>query len=51
MRDDSAVLTEQVQEWIAEIEYICQSREIREFIERLEKDGAYPQTVIQLEED
>jgi hypothetical protein len=52
MRNHSEVLTEPVQEWIAQLQYICQSREIRELMDRLKKeDKAYPQTVVRIEKE
>ena len=52
MTNHSEVLTDPVQEWLAALAFICRSREIRELMDRLEKeDKAYPQTVIRMEEE
>ena len=41
-----------LEKWIGEFEKICMSLEVRELVERLEKeDDVFPQTVIQIEED
>lgn len=41
-----------VEEWIETLVSICLSLEVRELLEQLEKeDHAFPQTVIQKEED
>jgi len=41
-----------IQEWVDTLVSICLSLEIKELLERLEKeDHAFPQTVIQKEED
>ena len=52
MTNRSEVVTEPVQEWMAQLQYICGSREIRELMDRLKKeDKAYPQTVIRMEKE
>lgn len=44
--------SEQVQEWMATLEFICRSPEVRELMHRLEvEDHAYPQTVVKIEEE
>jgi len=41
-----------IEEWMDEFVSVCLSLEVRELLERLEKeDHAFPQTVIQKEED
>jgi len=50
MINHSELLTEPVEEWLAALAFICRSREIRELMERLEKeDKAYLQTLIRME--
>ena len=52
MLDQSELITGQVQEWIATLELICRSQEIKNLVKRLEEEhGAYPQTIVKIEEE
>lgn len=52
MTDQTEVSKARVQEWVNMLDYICQSREIRKLIERLENENhAYLQTDVKLEKE
>ena len=52
MIEKPQILEKPTQEWLAVLEYICRSHEIRELMVRLEKEhGAYPQTDVKVEEE
>ena len=52
MLNQSEFTMGQVREWIATLESICRSQEIKDLVKRLEKeDGAYPQTIVKIEEE
>lgn len=52
MTDQTNVSTERTQEWVAILNYICQSREIKTLIDRLERENhAFLQTIVKIEEE
>jgi len=52
MDAERELLLKELSKWITSMDYVCRSVEVQELIRRLEKeDGAYPQTVVNVDEN